>query len=241
LLSFGSIVLTGYYMTRQVLMVFFGASRMESHDLSSSIKIPLSMKIPLIILSVGATWVLFSFNPLNGSSSWVMNLFASDFEFNIPHGTHTVVSLLASALSLIGIALGYSKFRTYKLAVEDKGVEHVFNLVSTNHWYLDKIAIKGIVVPALMISTVISAIDKLIDRLVNYFGVMNVMISRVVGWGDRYLIDGVVHTTTAIVARVGKTARNAPGNEVQRYIITAISFTVIIAIVIALYLNNINQ
>ncbi len=231
-LAFGSVVLTGYYMTRQVVMVFFDKFRSDASDLAlQNSKLPWSMKAPLILLSAGATWLLFSSNPLSGSDSWLMTLFGSDFEKAIPHSTHLMVSIVAFALSVVGIAFGYVKFRKYRDTQQQSGISRYINQLSINNWYLDRIYQVAFVHSTVRMASMLRFVEvQLIDRLVNYIGISQVVLSRVIGWGDKYIVDGAVHLTTSGVGNVGKVAKSIQGDNAQKYIITAlISMVVIVA------------
>jgi len=219
--GFGSVLLTGYYMTRQVIMVFFGEVKFERPK--TNMPIPLNMKIPLVLLAVGATWLLFSVNPLSAGNSWLMTLFASDFEKAISHDTHLIVTVLALVLSVTGVGLGYLKFRKAKEAALEVGLAKLVNQLSANNWYLDRIYDKTFVNLMLKISTFAKFVEvEIVDRTVNYVGILHVILSRVIGWGDKHVVDGMVHLTTSGVHTVGKIAKSAQGDNAQRYIMTAL-------------------
>jgi len=236
-LAFGSIILTAFYMTRQVIMIFFGESRSNAVSaIQSKIKFPISMRIPLIFLSIGGTWLLFSTNPLSGSDSWLMTLFASDFERNISHNVHLTVSIGALLLSISGITFGYLRFRNNPLSGEGVGLVNYINQLSFNNWFMDRIYQIVFVNATLRIAQLSRLIEvQLVDRLVNYIGISHIVLSRVIGWGDKYVVDGMVHLTTSGIHTVGRIAKSAQGDNVQRYIMTALISVIFIVGSLACY------
>jgi NADH-quinone oxidoreductase subunit L len=227
-LAFGTVLLTGYYMTRQVIFVFLGEARFKPSK--GSKQLPIGMTISLIFLAIGATWLLFSPNPMDPTSSWPMTLFISDFEQAIPNNIHSMVFKIALLLSLLGIGLGYMKFRKYNETNSSAGLISVVNQISTNNWYLDQIYYVTFVNAILKLSAFARVVEvHLIDRIVNYIGVFQVILSRVIGWGDKHVVDGIVHLITSGVHGVGKIARSAQGDNAQRYIMTALISIIFIA------------
>lgn len=235
-LAFGSIVLTAYYMTRQVFMIFFGEFRSEiSSKIPNSNPIPVNMKLPLVLLAIGAIWVLFSFNPLSGADSWLITLFGSDFEKNISHNIHWITSIVAFVLSTVGIIAGYSKFRKWKENESESKLTRYINQLSINNWFLDHIYKITFVNLTLKIVEILKLIEiQFVDRLVNYVAIFQVVLSRIVGFGDKYVVDGMVHLTTSSIYRLGKVAKNIQGDQVQRYILTALISVILIVGVLLL-------
>lgn len=222
--AFGSVLLTGYYMTRQMIMVFFGELKPDKlKKITIQGSLPLSMKIPLVLLAVGATWLMFSVNPLSGGSSWLMTLFSSDFEKSIPHNTHLIVSIVAFVLSVGGIGFGYLKFRSSRVNEVESGVVRLINQLSANNWFLDQIYNATFVKVTLGVSIFVRFVEvQIVDRTVNYIGILHVVLSRIIGLGDKHLVDGMVHFTASGVQNIGKIAKSAQGDNAQRYIMTAL-------------------
>jgi NADH-quinone oxidoreductase subunit L len=239
-LAFGAVLLTAFYMTRQVMMVFMGESRSRMViAIESNGSLPISMRLPLVLLGIGGTWLLFSINPLNGSDSWLMTLFASEFEKHIASSVHLMVSLVALFLSMLGIALGYLRFKNRPFDEKNKGLEHYFNQLSFNNWFLDRIYQHVWVDSVLKIARLFQFIEvQVVDRLVNYIGVGHIILGRIIGWGDRYVVDGMVHLTTSGVNKVGRIAMSVQGDNAQRYILTAVISMMIIAVTLVFYLIN---
>ena len=235
ILAFGSVLLTGYYMTRQVIMVFFGNFRLEAFlNIKTNNALPFSMKFPLVLLALGSVWLLFSLHPLSGENSWLMILFGSDFEKAIAHNVHWTTSIIAFSLSLGGIGFSYFKFRKFKETESSSGLAKYVTQLSTNNWFLDHIYQITFVNSTMKIATLSRFVEiQFIDRIVNYIGILHVVLSRIIGLGDRYIVDGMVHLTTASIQKVGKIAKNMQGDQVQQYIITAlISIILMVGILI---------
>lgn len=222
--AFGSVLLTGYYMTRQMIMVFFGKLKIDNFKKSTTHNLlPLSIIIPIILLAIGSTWMLFSANPLSGGHSWLMTLFRSDFEKNIPQNTHLIVSIAAFILSVGGIGFGYMKFRSSKVSGPESGVLRVINQLSVNNWFLDRIYNAIFVKATLNISDLMKFVEvQIVDRMVNYIGILHVILSRVIGLGDKHVVDGIVHLATSGVHNIGKVVKSIQGDNAQRYVTTAL-------------------
>ncbi len=115
-LSFALIVvtslLTAFYMTRQVVLVFYGKYRGTQEQASHVHESPAMMVIPLMILAVLACVAGFIGTP------W-MNLFARFLgapEHEMHLGSHLLMMLTGSFLALVGIYCGYKLYTGKKIS-----------------------------------------------------------------------------------------------------------------------------
>jgi NADH-quinone oxidoreductase subunit L len=70
-IGFGVAMMTAFYMFRLVFLMFFGEAKRP--DLSGHIhESPMTMKMPLMVLSVLSFWFVFSFNPFGAASGWAV-------------------------------------------------------------------------------------------------------------------------------------------------------------------------
>ena len=170
-------LLTAYYMTRQVVMVFFGKARWESHAEEHGAKgdakpheSPILMLLPLVVLAIAS---------LVGGG---IQLPFSDATHRLEHWLHPVVEAgeaeiegtwaddnkylllgVAAVVTLIGIALAWLVYERRRLrVVEPKVLEHA--------WYYD-------------------------EALSNVMGGPGREAFEATSWFDRNVVDGGVRAT----------------------------------------------
>ncbi len=139
LLAFITVALTAYYMGRQLLLVFFGTSRMapDSDKVAAvwqqSQPLPWTMKLPLWVLALGSTAFVFSLNPVDATHSWVLQGLYATLNSANPlsigykqqmsivaqgHHYHTFISLISVGLAIIGLYLSYRRYGAKKKPFE---------------------------------------------------------------------------------------------------------------------------
>lgn len=177
------VIMTAYYMTRQLILVFGGKTRLfeklNIDEKESTIpSAPLLMKIPLVILSTLSLWFVYSWNPFSPDASWfknidktfsVINSFSLE-KFNVldlSHGLHASITILALALALLGIAIAFFKYKSLlnQNATRIKEFETAPSLlvrISRNNWYLDQFYHFVFVTPQLLTSYFAVFLDKVI-------------------------------------------------------------------------------
>jgi NADH-quinone oxidoreductase subunit L len=211
---------TAFYMARATTMTFFGQYRGHGTPHES----PPSMKWPLVALAVPAALIGFANLPFDfahpyGFAAWTM----FSLEYFEGHPAVFVVPLaVGSTLSaLLGLALGYLLYRTYKAPAEDP-----FNnlgLVSTvlqRKYFLDDLysgvvmhGVRDRVAPAMYWVN-----DHVIDRVVYLAGAATTAVGRVLyRVVDQKAIDGLVNGAGSGAAWTGGLARFAQSGNVQLY------------------------
>ncbi|NJQ04144.1 NADH-quinone oxidoreductase subunit L [Streptomyces lonarensis] len=103
--------LTAYYMTRIMLMTFFGEKRWvkdaEGNDPHPH-ESPLSMTVPMIVLAVGSVGAGFVFNLNHSFVDWLSPVVATaDGNSPVSHG---MVSVLATVLMLVGVGAAWFQY-----------------------------------------------------------------------------------------------------------------------------------
>jgi len=203
-------VLTAFYMTRVVLLTFFGEYRGKAHPHES----PLTMTGPLVLLAGLSCVVGFlGAPPFNAVfADWVHfgPLVHEPFQYGF-----AAVSLVGAAA---GLLVGYRLYAGWR---ERDPVSHLGPLYTLlqHKYYLDDVYTKGIVNP----------IKGPIARGVNWTnqnvldGVVNgtAWTVRKLGLGvnavDRNVIDGAVNGAGFAAGLTGRGLRHAQGGNVQRY------------------------
>lgn len=240
-LALVSALLTAFYMTRLIMLVFFGANKTPglagNGGLAENNKF---ITIPLMVLAAGSSWFWFNLNPF-GQGSWLMNLVANghltisglylETTSEISHKTIATVSVL---VSLAGVGLGYLMYdedeETTRLELEAKpDAPGFWSELSFNNWYLNDLYDQSVVMAFHKLKNAASWMDRrVIDPGVNLLGVVTVMGSLVIGWFDKHVVDGLVWLTGVVTEFFGNIARSFQGGAVQKYIAWSLFFTMVV-------------
>ncbi|CAD5272897.1 MULTISPECIES: NADH-quinone oxidoreductase subunit L [unclassified Imperialibacter] len=241
ILALFSAFLTAFYMSRLVMLVFFGSNKTpglgEKSGLTENGKL---ITIPLMVLAGGSLWIWFNWNPF-GQGSWLMDLVATgrstisglylETTNEIPHKTIAIISILAS---LTGVGLGYVMYdedehQTIAELEETTTKPGFWSELSFNNWYLNELYDQTVVYSFNQLTKASSWADRrVIDPLINLTGVLMVVASVVVGWFDKKVVDGLVLLTVRITEFFGNIARSFQGGAVQKYIAWSLFFTLLV-------------
>ncbi|MEY4539346.1 MAG: hypothetical protein RLZZ306_1103 [Bacteroidota bacterium] len=204
------IILTAFYMTRQIWMIFFGEFRNEKVNPESIHEGSWKMKLPIGLLAILSTGFVFSLNPLSIEHSWFGDFIGKEFEEN------HLIGIISTSFVLIGITAGYltrHRIFTFKIPTFD----NFYNKLFVN--------------PALKLSNIIHYFDqKIFDSLVNLLADLQVFIAKFIGWFDAKIIDGIPNGTVYSAGIIGRVTRSAQGGKVQLYV--ALAFLGLIGILI---------
>ena len=170
-------LLTAYYMTRQVVMVFFGKARWESHAEEHGAKgdakpheSPILMLLPLVVLAIasvvgGGIQLPFS-DATHRLEHWlhpVVEAGEAEIEGTWAYDNKYLLLGIATVVALIGIALAWLVYERRRLrVVEPKVLEHA--------WYYD-------------------------EALSNVMGGPGREAFEATSWFDRNVVDGGVRAT----------------------------------------------
>ncbi|MDQ4142058.1 MAG: NADH-quinone oxidoreductase subunit L, partial [Bacteroidota bacterium] len=243
--GFVSVVLTAYYMTRQLLFIFPGKFRLPFGEkylrVNERQETSYYMLVPVILLSVLALSIFYAVNPLDAGASWVMagislsNLNPQKFLLSgsllnqLNHSAHSPIHLYTALLSvtaiLVGAGIAWRRFRgnlinsavTYELsALPPQGLPRLVY----HNFYLDKIYEIFLVRPVLWLSQITAKTDQnILDYGINTFAKILVVFSKIVGWFDRAVVDGLVRATGALVRLSGNLGRWMQNGKIQTYYI----------------------
>ena len=210
------IILTAFYMTRQVWMIFFGEFRNEKINIESIHEGSWKMKLPIGLLAILSIGFVFSLNPLSIEHGWFGNFIGTKFEEN------HLIGILSTSLVFIGITAGYltrHKLFTFQLPTFD----NFYNKIFVN--------------PILKLSNSIQFFDqKMLDFFVNFLADLQVFIAKFIGWFDAKVIDGIPNGTVYSAGIIGRVTRSAQGGKVQLYI--ALAFLGLIGLVIFIIITS---
>ena len=258
-LAFATVLFTGFYTFRMILLVFFGKFRLPGiigvENIGERLKEGnLYLLIPAILLAIGSFSFVFAGLGFNADASWLVQSLPTpiyivpvsyaaqslvDVGENVFKDLHGLVTQVATGLALIGIVIAYFSYRPNarleQAFIERREPVGMFGQVSFYHWYLDAFYRKFILKFFMLFSQASNWFDrKVIDGIVNTLPKISVVIAHLSKWFDRYFVDGMVNLSARIVGRVGHATRAIQGGNVQIYI--AISFVFIILLMLYLVL-----
>lgn len=224
-LGFTATLLTPYYIARQIYLVFFGTKKAEVHTLPEPL---LTVKVPLLILALASFWILFALNPFNAQGWWLQGFLG--FE-QLKYGSGLLVAVLSLSLTGVGLGLAYIRFVKGK---EWTFIGSSFRKVSFEGWFLERIY-SGVSVGFLGVSKFAAKVDmKVVDTTVNAFGISVVVLSKILGWFDRYIVDGCVNVLAALARMIGRmfTRIQAPLVQFQ------VAFAILVLVAVLYWVQN---
>ncbi|WP_223815907.1 NADH-quinone oxidoreductase subunit 5 family protein [Adhaeribacter rhizoryzae] len=243
--GFGSVLLTGFYMAKHCFYIFFGESKLykEPELLRENKTAEASglLLVPVAILAVLSLAFFFSLNPFSYAGSWVMQgvswqklltgqpglsgglLPAITTYLHDASYISLVTAILSVLLAVVGIWLGWL---SYKKAVTAGSLSTItaptsgFSRLAYYHFYLDAFYEKVIINPFMRLSGGAAAFDKnFIDYSLNTFAKIMVVLAKLIGWVDRWLVDGTVHLLVKVAGLIGRLGRFMQNGKVQSYYI----------------------
>jgi NADH-quinone oxidoreductase subunit L len=119
-------LITAFYMTRMVIMTFFGEKRWaedaEGHEPHPH-ESPFSMALPMLLLAVGSVGAGFLFNLNNSFVDWLEPVTGPRPEGKLPGGlTSSTLSIIILAAVAVGVAIAIVQYGTRKVpAVAPRG------------------------------------------------------------------------------------------------------------------------
>ena len=237
-IAVGGAFITAFYMTRAVVLTFFGEYRGNAHPHESDSM----MTTPLIVLAafaVAAGWVNIP-GIYTGFTDWVTTRKNPIVEYHPESFDYFALSsgLLAG---LAGIGLGYYIYQV--LGKPEDGdnkikVEPIWNLLE-NKYYLDDFYFKYIINPTK--STFANAVDRfntnILDKTVNLFGVAATFLGNIVYEKfDQGGIDKALNVSSSSTDAFGARVKLLQTGKAQQYIMYFLSGVIVISLLILLVL-----
>jgi NADH-quinone oxidoreductase subunit L len=230
--------MTAFYMTRLLLMTFFGENRLDqrsrdaggghgdqhssSHDIRES---PASMTVPLVILAFFAIIAGFIGVPeaLGGSNRFnhfLGSVFGSHVEVQHHDPLEYILMAASVLMALFGIVTGVLFYRIKpglpaKIVSRIKGIYEVVY----NKYYIDEIYDFVFVSGTKVIMIILAAFDQyVIDGIVNLTGFLLRCKSRISGSFDLRFVDGAVNLIADTTLSTGAGMRKIQTGRIQAYI-----------------------
>jgi NADH-quinone oxidoreductase subunit L len=223
-------VLTAFYMTRLVMLTFYGKPRMDHHTAEHIHESPKTMTIPLLILAVlsavgGYIGMPEVFGVHNVFAQFLEPVFVSGFK--MPAGSLSLewilmgISVLA-AFSGIGVAYYFYAVNTEMPARLAESFKTAYTWL-LNKYYVDEFYSKYVVGGVMKLKDILSLFDAgIIDGAVNGTAKLGKKLSDFDGAFDRIVVDGAVNAVGDGVVSAGGVLRKLQTGLVQNYLIFAI-------------------
>jgi NADH-quinone oxidoreductase subunit L len=234
-LAFAAVLLTGFYMARQLFYVFFGSFRLEfiPENLREKPNQEASflLLIPVVLLALFSLAFFFSLNPFNAESGWLYGqgkLVATPEIHNTEsHTIHLLTGIISTVLALAGIGLAWWQYKKQPLVpaanVLSLEPQNWFAKLTFRQFYMNEIFSFIFLKPVFMFSRTVAKTDKkVLDAALHFLGKGTVVMAKIIGWFDRIFVDGIVKLVAAISAWLGSVGRKLQGGELQNYYLYSI-------------------
>jgi NADH-quinone oxidoreductase subunit L len=237
ILAFVTALLTPFYITRQILIVFFDKPRTELNITENHNFEPIQyVKIPLGLLAIGSIWIFSSLNPFN-SHGWFLSDFLFGISIETAHQTSGGLYLIIVSVLLVfaGVILSFVKFKpgsNFITNYQSKNIESgTVASILLEGWYIDRLY--GLINNGFLnLSNFVFWLDKkVINKVVDGIGVSGIVFAKVTSIIDRHFVDGLVNFFAGFFKRFGKmlSRMQAPGIQTQLA-------TMLLILVILMYL-----
>jgi NADH-quinone oxidoreductase subunit L len=220
-------VLTAFYMTRAVLLTFFGEYRGDARPHES----PVAITGPLTVLAIGSVVVGF----LNATAfhihlftDWVhLGPVVESEPFNYGFAG---VSILGAAA---GVAVGYGLYARWREREPLRALGPGYALLEQKY-FLDTIYMRGIIRPIQypIARAVYWTNQRILDGTVNAAAWLTRGLGGVVDQVDRKVVDGAVNDIAFATGRSGGFLKYIQSGNVQRYAVLLFAGTALLAIAI---------
>jgi NADH-quinone oxidoreductase subunit L len=209
-------ILTAFYMTRAVLLTFFGEYRGHGEHAAQPHESPAVMTIPLVVLAVGSVVVGF----LN-ASAFNVHLFAEWVHFGPEPHIETfnygfaAISILGA---LAGIAVGYRLYARWRERDPLRRLGPAYTMLERKY-FLDDIYLRGIVRPIQyqLAAVVYWTNQHILDGAVNAAAWLTRKVATGVNEVDRVVVDGAVNGAGTATRLFGRGLRLIQSGNVQSY------------------------
>jgi NADH-quinone oxidoreductase subunit L len=216
-------IITAFYVTRMVLLTFFGEYRGSAHPHES----PLAMTGPMMALAGFAALIGLVVGPTHLFADWVH--FGTVIREPVDYG-FAAVSLIGAGL---GILVGYRLYSGWRERDPVGSLGPVYTLLM-NKYYMDDLYIRGIVRPIQyrLSSGVDWTNQNVLDGAVNGAGWMARKLSTGVDTVDQRVVDGAVRGVAFGAGATGGFLKYIQSGNVQRYALFLFVGIAILAIAI---------
>ncbi|UXX79546.1 NADH-quinone oxidoreductase subunit L [Reichenbachiella carrageenanivorans] len=216
--GFASVFMTAAYMARLYFKVFFNSDTTTSEPYAEAVVV----KVPLLILALLSIGFVFSANPFDPSSSWLVSAL-STFSSGQVAGHSIVVPVLSVGLALAGLGFSYLYIEKRMFGGLVAGTKTLTYKLSNQNFFIDAFYDLAIVKGSKTLAQAAYWWDqKVVDRVVNLVAELQVVLAYLLAWFDRSIVDGCVKLATWLANFAGERTRHMQGGNVQNYLAWAV-------------------
>jgi len=227
--AFITVALTAFYMTRQMILIFFGEFRLLKTDISYKkyfdhiTESSWLINVPLLVLGGLSFWFFFSWNPFHAQTGWWMK---GAFVSPAHHEFHLFIPAVASLFTFSAIAIAVKKYKAVDMFLDTR--QSLTRLFARNY-YIEK-GIKLLFIrPVFIISNMCMATDGFINRAIHGKAYFFIVIAQLADVFDRWVIDGLVHFVSGFIRFIGSFFRSYLKGNIQGYFyFTLIAFALML-------------
>ncbi len=245
--------ITAFYMSRLLLLTFFGQSRRDAsagHDgghgegsHAQEVKeSPAAITAPLMILAFFSATAGFAGIPAAlGGADRIAAFLAPVLGSHEAGGEHGALEYVIMAACLVAAAAGF--FTAYLFYVRKPGLPDILagrlrsvHRLVYNRYFIDEVYGVLFVAGTKTLAKVLAFFDKYaIDLLVNLSGLAVRTQARISGWFDERYVDGAVNLVADSTIAFGEQVRKVQAGRVQVYVLVLV-LVVVAGIVITIVL-----
>jgi NADH-quinone oxidoreductase subunit L len=144
------------------------------------------------------------------------------------HGAHTAAMVLSVLVAGAGIWTAYRLYylRGEELLAKEERArkENRLYRAMLNKWYFDEFYGATFIRGTLALRMALAWFDgKVIDGIVNLVGAVTVVVAKLDGLFDNWVVDGAVNGTGTLIAGLGDALRRLQTGRIQAYLIMAMA------------------
>ncbi len=236
--TFLSVFLTAFYMTRLIVVVFFGGYKGDTHHIPH--ESPKSMIIPLMVLAVLSIVSGWGAIP----KKFVPHLKFETFSQHFSSEAHIAAIIGSFAFALVGIMFALlfymESVQIFNPDAWKQKFRWLYNLLF-NRYYIDDKIVNGLIIKGILkLEEILARFDLLgIDKFVDNVAEWAKSLSFSSGKADIKYIDGAVDTVGETILTTGERIRAIQSGNIKQYITWVLGGAltlIIIAIVISKWL-----
>src|SRR6266446_5463241 len=220
-LMLAGVILTAFYMTRQMIYVFFGNPRSGAEHAHES---PRVMTIPLIVLAIGAMFLSVVLTP---AWPWLENYLTGHPSRFDPHLLIQPMIIVSLALVGAGVSLGIWMYQKAGAKDQDRPADvdpleyaqpAVFRFLANKMW-IDELYARTVIAFAWASARLSDWMDRYFwDGLVRGFGAIGQLIGMFTADVDERGINAGVDKTTIGARGLGRLLSSAHSGQIQIYL-----------------------
>lgn len=215
--GFASVFMTAAYMARLYFKVFFNSSTTAEPYAEAAV-----VRVPLLILALLSIGFVFSANPFDPNSSWLVSALSS-FSSGQVAGHSVVVPVLSIGLALAGLGFSYLYIERKMFGGLVATTKSLTYKLSNQNFFIDIFYDLAVVRGSKVLAQAAYWWDqKVVDRVVNLVAELQVVLAYLLAWFDRNIVDGCVKLATWLARFAGERTRRMQGGNVQNYLAWAV-------------------